>query len=178
MPMKEYTHAKGFNVSSLKGVSGLYLIRNFFGNLAYIGKCDNDFKNRITSHSYGKHGKLAIGDKHIIVVIVDPTNYPLHVLEHLFIWYFAPPRNNAKWFFNRRDDEDAIVRKAIEHGLGIRDSIKNFILSFESVLIEREFDEKYLFKRYGEQEQLSSKRVDCTENDKCLCLKCLVETYS
>lgn len=174
MAIKEYTHAKGFNVTSLKGIAGLYLIRAFLGNLAYIGKCDGDFKNRINSHSYGEHGKLAVLDRYINVVIVDPTKYPIHVLEHLFIWYFSPPRNKAQWFFYG-NNEIAIIQKAKEHGLEIRGSIKEFILSFESVLIEREFDDKYYYKRYGEHEQLSSKRIECNETDVCLCFKCLVE---
>lgn len=174
MPMKEYTHARGFNITSLKGIVGLYLIRDFLGNLAYIGKCEDDFKGRIISHTYGEHGKLAVLDRYINVVIVDSSKYPLHVLEHLFIWYFSPHRNEARWFFYG-NNENVIKQTAKKHGLVIRGSIKKFILSFENVLIEREYDEKHLYKRYGKHEQLVEKKIDCTEMGRCLCLKCLVE---
>lgn len=171
---KKYTHAKGFNVTSLKGVSGLYLIRDYKGNLAYIGKCEDDFKNRINSHMYGEHGKLNWLDKDITVIIVDPNVYPLHVLEHLFIWYFLPYRNYALWFFYG-NDEDRIVQTAKENNLEIQGPIKQFISSFESVVIEREWDEKYGFKRYGEYEQLSSRKKECDRTDDCLCFNCLME---
>lgn len=174
LSIKEYTHAKGFNVSSLKGLSGIYLIRDFFNDLAYIGMCNGDFKNRIISHSYGEHGKLAVMDRYINVVIVDPSIFPLHVLEHLFIWYFSPPRNKAQWIFYG-ENESIIIQKAKEHGLDIQGSVKEFILSFDSILLKREYGEKTLFKRYGNQEQLFSKRIECASQEGCLCLKCLLK---
>lgn len=175
MAKKEYTHSKGFNVTSLKGISGIYFFLNQHNEITYIGMCDDDFKNRINSHSYGHHGKLSSDIDYMSVIIADPLIYPLHVLEHLFIRYFAPIANHAYWIFNRCNDEVSVKKVAKEHGINIIGSLEEFILSFDSILIEREREERFGYKRYGEKELLSSKRVLCNGNKKCLCLPCLVK---
>ncbi|CEY25010.1 hypothetical protein CN931_18015 [Bacillus sp. AFS054943] len=174
MGMKEYTHAKGFNVTSLKGIAGLYFFQNSKGEILYIGMCNGDFKNRINSHAYGSHGKLSLEIHYIRVVIADPSIYPLHVLEHLFIWYFKPRKNYSLWFFRGEKNEWKVKRIAKKHNLYIRDSLEKFILSFESVLIEKEWDDNLKYKRYGNAEGLFSKKVDCSGTLDCLCFQCTV----
>ncbi|PFQ61221.1 hypothetical protein [Bacillus cereus] len=174
MGMKGYTHAKGFNVTSLKGISGLYFFQNAKGEILYIGMCNDDFKNRINSHAYGNHGKLNSEIHYIRVVIVNPIIYPLHVLEHLFIWYFKPQKNHSLWFFSGAKNAREVKRIAKEHTLHIRGSLEKFILSFESILLEREWDDNVKYKRYGNKEISASKKVDCIGSGDCLCLQCIV----
>jgi hypothetical protein len=179
MAMKTYTHAKGFNVTSLQGKSGLYLFRDKKGKLIYIGKTEDDFKDRINAHHYGKSGKLTKDVHYITVILVDPSIHPLYVLEHLFIWCFLPPKNDAFWLFYG-NDEDKIIQIAKEKNLIIPYSLKEFIQSFESVMIEREWEDEthYKYRRYGEQEELSSKVVLCNGKRNCLCFTCLVDRQS
>lgn len=57
----------------------------------------------------------------------------------------------------------------------IRGTIENFLLSFDSVLIEREWEENNLkCKRYGKIEPWESNKVHCAGNKECLCYKCLI----
>lgn len=177
--MKPYTHAKGFNVTSLQGRSVLYLFRDKKGKVIYIGKCEDDFKDRINSHDYGICRKLTPDIHYITILIVDTSIYPLYVLEHLFIWCFLPSKNNALWFFYG-NEEDEIIRIAKEKKLYISGSVKEFLLSFESVIIEREWEDVSAnkYKRYGEHEQLSSKKVSCNRKRSCLCINCLVDRQS
>jgi len=171
---KEYTHAKGFNVTSLKEVAGLYFFHNIKGEVEYIGKCNNDFKNRINSHGYGLHGKLSPETVYLRVIIADPINYPLHVLENFFIWYFGSQKNKSLWLFSGVENEKGLKKIAKSHNLYIRGSLEKFILSFESVLIKREWDENNKNIRYGEIEQLSSREIFCDSTQSCLCYRCLV----
>ncbi|WP_062231482.1 GIY-YIG nuclease family protein [Fictibacillus sp. FJAT-27399] len=179
MPMKAYTHAKGFNVTSLQGRSVLYLFRDRQGKLIYIGKSEDDFKDRITSNCYGKSKKLTSNIQYITVVIVDKSIYPLYVLEHLFIWCFLPPENNALWLFGG-NDEDEIIKVAENKKLYITGSVKDFIQSFESITLEREWEDKTAnkYKRYGDQEELISNKVNCNGKRLCLCFKCLIDKQS
>jgi hypothetical protein len=174
MAKKKYTHSKGFNVTSLQGIAGLYIFHNSKGEVVYIGMCNNDFKNRINSHNYGEHGKLSLDIVYIRVIIADPDIYPLHVLEHLFIWYFNPRFNDSLWLFSGARNGLEVKQIAKENNIYIQGSVKNFILSFESVLIEREWEDNSRFKRYGEIETLKSKNVSCTGMTNCLCYHCLV----
>jgi hypothetical protein len=178
MPWKPYTHAKGFNITSLRGKAGLYFFRDKKGKLLYIGMCNGDFKNRINAHGYGEFGKLSYDVHFLTVLIADPAIYPLYVLEHLLIYVFFPPRNDASWLFC--GNEDNIVQIAKDKNLIINGSVKDFLLSFESVVIEREWEDVSAkkYKRYGEEEQLSSKKVDCNGKRSCLCFNCLVERQS
>lgn len=171
---KKYTHAKGFNITSLKKVAGLYFFHNIKGEVEYIGMCNKDFKNRINSHAYGSHGKLSPETVYIRVVIANHITYQLHVLEHLFIWYFNPKKNNTYWLFSDVDNEKELKQLAKLHDIHIRGSLEKFILSFETVLIKREWDEKFKYKRYGDEEQLSSKKEPCNGTMNCLCYRCLV----
>ncbi|MEH7082778.1 GIY-YIG nuclease family protein [Neobacillus drentensis] len=179
MPMKQYTHAKGFNVTSLPERSVLYLFRDKKGKVIYIGKSEDDFKDRINSHDYGKGRKLTPDIHYITVVFVDTSIYPLYVLEHLFIWCFLPSKNDALWLF-RGNDEDEIIQIARKKKLYITGSVKDFIQSFESIVIEREWEDVSTnkYKRYGVQEQLSSKKVNCNGKRSCLCFNCLVDRQS
>ena len=172
---KPYTHSKGFNVASLKGVSGLYFLQKSIDSIEYIGKCEDDFKKRMQSHCYGEHGKLSEDMSYLRVVIVDPTIYPLHVLEHLFIWYFFPQQNHSLWFFSDAESEKEVKLIAKENNLHIRGSLLRFIQSFESILIEREWDENNEYKKYGGVERLASKKVKCTEELNCPCYRCSVK---
>jgi hypothetical protein len=172
--MKEYTHAKGFNITSINGISGLYFFQDSEEKLVYIGMCVNDFKNRINSHDYGEHGKLSPDIDYLRVVIVDPVTNPLHVLEHLFIWFFNPKLNHSLWFFSGAKNEKEIKQIAKENNLHIQGSLKRFLLSFESVLIEREWENDSAYKRYGEIENIESKKVYCTGTNDCICYKCLI----
>ncbi|MFL0361661.1 GIY-YIG nuclease family protein [Pseudobacillus sp. 179-B 2D1 NHS] len=171
---RNYTHSKGFNITSLNGVYGIYLFRNIEGDVTYIGMCNNDFKNRLNSHAYGSHGKLAPNVQFLQVIIADPNKHPLHVLEHLLIWYLRPSKNYALWLFAGAKDEKSVKTIAKARNLHIRHSIENFLLSFDSVIIEREWEDDSRFKRYGETESLNSRRIDCSGEDNCLCFKCLV----
>jgi hypothetical protein len=173
---KEYTHAKGFNVTSLKGVVGLYFFQNSKGEVLYIGMCNDDFKNRIYSHDYGDHGKLSPDIIYLRVIFVNPVVYPLHVLEHLFIWYFNPKLNNSLWFFGGNRNERELKHTAKEHNLYIQGSLKSFIHLFESILIEREWDENSEYKKYGEIEHIGTKKVSCIGTHHCLCFQCLVNS--
>ncbi|WP_352523308.1 GIY-YIG nuclease family protein [Heyndrickxia oleronia] len=179
MPKKPYTHAKGFNITSLQGKSILYLFRNKRGKVIYIGKCEDDFKDRINSHDYGISRKLTPVIHYITVVIVDTSIYPLYVLEHLFIWCLLPSKNEAVWLFYG-NEEDEIIQIAKEKKLYITGSVKEFLLSFESVVIEREWEDisAKKYKRYGELEQLSSKKVNCNGKRSCLCINCLLDRQS
>lgn len=177
--MKPYTHAKGFNITCLQGKSVLYLFRDRKGKLIYIGKSEDDFKDRIHSHYYGKGRKLTVDIHYITVVIVDTSIYPLYVLENLFIWCFLPPKNDALWLFEG-NIEDKIIQIAKKKKLYITGSLKEFLLSFESVVIEREWEDVFnnKYKRYGKQEQLSSKKIHCDGKRSCLCFHCLVDRQS
>ncbi|MGB6779750.1 MAG: hypothetical protein WBE33_13440, partial [Planococcus citreus] len=121
MARREYTHAKGFNVTSLKGISGIYIFQKTCGELSYIGMCNNVFKNRINSHAYGVYSKLNADIQYIHVIIVDPNKYLLHVLESLFIWYFDTPDNYTYWLFTG-DNDKVIKKQAKERNLHIRGS--------------------------------------------------------
>jgi hypothetical protein len=173
MAKREYTHAKGFNMTSLEGVSGVYIFIESCSDIAYIGMCDKDFKNRISSHTNKTNGKLNLDIRYINVTIVDPSLYPLHVLEHLFIWYFRPPLNEDLWFFGGKSDKE-VKMIAKEKGINIRGSIERFLLSFDSVMIERELDNNFEFIKYGEIEPVSSKKAKCDGTRSCLCYKCIV----
>lgn len=172
--MKKYTHAKGFNITSLKGISGLYFLQESKDEVVYTGMCVGDFKNRINSHDYGDHGKLLPEIKYLRVILADPSIYPLHVLEHLFIWFFNPKSNHSLWFFSGAKNEEEIKQIAKKNNLHIQGSLKRFLLSFESVLIEREWEDDSTYKRYGEIENIESKKVPCIGTNDCLCYKCLI----
>lgn len=177
--MKPYTHAKGFNITSLKGRSVLYLFRDNKGKVIYIGKSEDDFKDRINSHGYGTNSKLTQEIQYITIVIVDALIFPLYVLEHLFIWCLMPPKNKAAWFFSGKD-EGEIKRIARKKNLLIPGTLKEFIESFESIMIEREWEDYTVnkYKRYGELEEISSKKVCCNGKRFCLCYKCLINRQS
>jgi hypothetical protein len=177
LSMKKYTHSKGFNVTSLEGVTGVYMFREECGDIVYVGSCRGDFKNRLNSHYYHPSQKLTDDVRYMYVLIVEPhMDSVLHVLEHLLIWYFNPSKNDALWFFG--GSEEDVKRIAKENNLHIRGSIEEFLLSFECVLIEREWDDNFEYKRYGEQEQIDSKKVRCTGTLDCLCFRCLVKANS
>jgi hypothetical protein len=172
---KKYTHSKGFNITSLEGVAGVYIFQKACGALSYIGMCNNDFKKWINSHAYGEHGKLTADIHNMHVVIVDPIKYPIHVIESLFIWYFYTPKNHTYWLFSKIDDEKTIIKKAKEKNVIIRGSIEEFLLSFECVVIKREWNDDHSFKRYGVREKLLSKKASCDRTVNCLCYSCLVQ---
>ncbi|MED3934398.1 GIY-YIG nuclease family protein [Priestia megaterium] len=169
---RKYTHSKGFNVTSLKDKAGIYFFRDEHGDIIYIGMCNNDFKNRINSHAYGEHGKLNSDVHYIHVILVDPIVYPIHVLEHLFIWLFDPIKNRSLWIFNR---DKGVKETANSHNLNIEGTVKDFLFSFDNILIQREWDKNGRYKRYGEVESLASKRIVCSKTASCLCFHCLVK---
>ncbi|QGQ44746.1 GIY-YIG nuclease family protein [Metabacillus sediminilitoris] len=175
---KQYTHAKGFNVTSLEGVAGVYILQETCGDVAYIGHCNNDFKNRIRSHTNKTNGKLDNNIQYLHVVIIDPDIYPLHVLEHLFIWYFNPPRNEDLWIFSRNKTVRQVKETAKKHNINIQGTLEEFLLSFETVFIEREWDDNFELKRYGEVETQSSKKSSCDGTLNCLCYQCLIDSRS
>jgi hypothetical protein len=171
---KEYTHVKGFNVTSLIGVSGVYLFIESCCDTSYIGMCDKDFKNRMSSHTNKTNGKLNLDIQYIHVIIADTSLYPLHVLEHLFIWYFRPPKNDALWIFGRCKNENQVKMVAKDKAINIRGSIEKFLLSFHSIMIEREWDNNFELIKYGEIEHVSSKKRQCDGTRSCLCYECVV----
>lgn len=176
MAKKEYTHAKGFNVTSLLGIHGLYILHDSSGEVNYIGKCNDDFKSRISSHCNRTHGKLNDNIKYLRVIAVDQDIHPLHVLENLLIWYLKPIENKDPWFFNKALKEKEVKQIANERGLKITGRLKEFILSYDTILIEREWEDEQNYKRYGSVETIDSNRITCSGTEICLCFNCLVNS--
>lgn len=178
MAKKEYTHAKGFNVTSINGFSGIYFFLDSNGEIKYIGKCDGNYKNRINSHCCGDFGKLDDEIKYMYAVLADLEKYPLHVLEQLFIRCFKTGPKNKQFQLFYSYNEKVIKQIAKKKNLKIHGSIKKFILKFESVLLEREYEEDKKYKKYGEIETLKTKKIICDDTNNCMCFKCFVEKQS
>lgn len=107
--LREFTHSKGFNIASLKGITGLYIFRDELGKVKYVGICRDDFKTRLRSHYSHPSQKLDGAIRYMNVVIIESNLYSvLHVIEHLFIWYFKPERNEVLWFFSKARSEKEV----------------------------------------------------------------------
>jgi len=178
MVKSKHTHSKGFNVTSLEGVSGIYIFLGRCGDVVYIGSCKDDFMRRLRSHTNKTNGKLSLDIQSIYVVITDPLINTLHVLEHLFIWYLEPPKNETLWFFRESENEKEVKQIAKEKNLHICGSLEKYLLSFETVLLKRELDENFEFIKYGKLEHSASKiaEVHCKgRGGGCLCYSCIVK---
>ncbi|AZV44849.1 hypothetical protein BAOM_4268 [Peribacillus asahii] len=174
MVKREYTHVDGFNYTSLIGLSGIYIFQELYGNLVYIGMWYNDdFRSRMRKHGSDVDSKYDSNIHYIHVIIVDQNIYPILPLEHLYIWYFNLT-DQQLLFYKWDDNEEVVKQKAKEQNLDIGDSIKDFLLTFECVLLEKEWGEDSAAKRYGEVEKLSSKKYQCDGSIKCRCYRCLL----
>ncbi|MGP4069740.1 GIY-YIG nuclease family protein [Halobacillus sp. B29] len=171
--MKSYTHAKGFNVTSVEGISGIYLFMDANQDLIYIG-ASRDFRNRINSHVYQINPKLTKDVQYLYVIKANPgEESTLHVLEHLFIWYLHSLKNHAHWLYYGSNFH--IKEIAIKHGLNIRSTIYHYLMSFETGLLIREYEDDGSFKRYGSKEEFKQKKVICSKEGGCMCFRCVMK---
>ncbi|WP_085508987.1 GIY-YIG nuclease family protein [Thalassobacillus devorans] len=175
--MRSYTHVKGFNITGLEGVVGIYLLIDKDKQVKYVGASKADFKNRLQSHYYHPSQKLTDDINYLCVIKTDPRNQTvLHVLEHLIIRYFQPDRNKGGWLFF--GGKAAYKNIAIDNGLKIEsNNIKDYLLEFDACLIKREWFENGEFKKYGEVQKFADNIICCTNEYNCLCYNCLVDRY-
>lgn len=62
-----------------------------------------------------------------------------------------------------------------KNNLYINKSIHRFLLSFNSTLIEREWDENYQFVKIGKITPLAIDNEKCEDTLNCKCFRCLVK---
>lgn len=182
MPRKSYTHSAGFNVTSLKGISGIYIL-NGVNYQEYTGLCEDNWKGRLQAHITYEGQKLT-PDVHSMDVLIpnrEISHKHLLVLEYLLIWYLRPPRNVPQgllthWrYFNWKWSEEEVKYVANErYNLKLTGSVLEFLTtSFDFIRIQREWDDHGRFIKYGEVEALHSKVITCTSKRNCTCFPCL-----
>lgn len=171
--MKKHTHAKGFNVTSIEGLSVIYLFRNTEGEVLYVGQSEGNIRKRIISHDYGINKKLT-SDVVYIDVLPIKNLYSILYLESLLIWYFNPKRNQTISFFSKEDSTEKVLVKINKNENPV-DSVEEFLLKLECGHIEREWEEDGNLKKYGEIERFSNKVLKCRYSSTCLCYSCLIK---
>lgn len=98
------THTVGFNVTSLKGLSGVYIFYNSKGDFEYVGSCKDknieieNWRARFVAHNSYSGKKLTSEVKYMDVIIPpqDISERHLFALEHLFMWYLRPQKTSPK----------------------------------------------------------------------------------
>ena len=188
MPGKRYTHSAGFNVTSLKGLKGIYIFYGANNEIIYAGSCEDkkeeieNWKKRFQSHTTYSGQKLTLEVKYMDVIIPnqDISYRHLLVLEYLLIWYLRPPKNrpkgsNTPWkYFKWNYSEETVKWVAWEkYKFEIIGSIHEFLKSYDFFRIQREWEDNGKFKRYGDFEQLDRKKIPCTGKRNCICFNCL-----
>lgn len=188
MLRKKSTHSAGFNVTSLKGLSGIYIFYGLNNDILYVGSCEDknegieNWKKRLQAHRYFKGQKLTSDVKFIDIIIPNQeiSHRNLLVLEYLLMWYLRPPRNLPQgllthWrYFYWKWTEEAVKYVAKErYNFQIKGSICEFLSSFDFIRIQREWDEFGNFKKYGDIEKLDNKKIPCTGKRNCICFNCL-----
>lgn len=188
MAKKAYTHSAGFNITSLKGLSAIYILYKTNNEIVYAGSCEDknvdieNWKSRFQSHRTYEGRKLTSDVSHMDVIIPnqDISHQHLLVLEYLLIWYLRPPRNLPKgimthWrYFYWTWGEESVKQVAKEsYNFQITGSVKEFLRLFDVIRIQREWDDCGNFKKYGNIEQLEGKKISCTGKRKCICLNCI-----
>ncbi|MER2008972.1 MAG: hypothetical protein ABS939_16090 [Psychrobacillus sp.] len=181
------THTVGFNVTSLKGLSGVYIFCNSKGDFAYVGSCkDKDitkenWRSRLRSHNSYSGKKLTSEVQYMDVIIPpqDISEQHLYALEHLFMWYLRPQKNLSKglsshWKYFRWDWTEEVVKKVAKdkYKIEISTNIDEFLMSFDLIRIQREYDENGGFKKYGDTERIESPFIACNKKRNCSCFNC------
>lgn len=187
MPRKRQTHTVGFKVKSLKGLSGVYIFYSSKGDIVYVGSCkDKDitkenWRSRLQSHNSYSGKKLTPEVRYMDVMIPsqDISEQYLLVLEHLLIWYLRPPKNLPKglgshWRYFRWDWTEEVVKEVAKekYKMEIASSIDEFLMSFDLIRIQREYDDNGGFKKYEDTEQVEYPQNACTEKRNCSCFNC------
>lgn len=190
MVRKSYTHSAGFNVTSLKGLSGIYIFYEANNDSLYAGSCEDkieeidNWKKRLQSHRTYKGQKLTpdVNFMDVIIPNQEISHQHLLVLEYLLIWYLRPPRNLPKglltrwrYFYWEWDEETVIYVAKERYNFQITGSVYEFLSSFDYIRIQREWDEYGNFRRYGDNEKLDSKKISCTSKRNCICFNCLAK---
>lgn len=187
MQRKRQTHTVGFKVTSLRGLSGVYIFSDSEGNIIYVGSCkdkDNtkeNWRSRLRSHNSYSGEKLTPEVQYMDVIIPpqDISERHLLVLEHLLMWYLRPPKNlpkglNTHWrYFQWESTEDDVRKVAKEtYQMEIPSNIGEFLMSFKLLRIKREYEENGDFKKYDDAEQIESYEEGCIEKRNCSCFNC------
>lgn len=187
IPRKRQTHTVGFKLKSLKGLSGVYIFSDSKGNIMYVGSCkDKDktkdnWRSRLLAHNSYSGKKLTPEVKFMDVMIPpqDISDQHLLVIEYLLIWYLRPPKNLPKgldshWrYFHWNWTEEVVKEVAKEkYDMEISSSVDEFLMMFDLIRIQREYEENGGFKKYDDSEQIESPLKACTEKRNCPCFNC------
>jgi len=187
MARKRQTHTVGFNVTSLKGLSGVYIFYNSKGDFEYVGSCKDknitkeNWRGRFGAHNSYCGKKLTSEVKYMDVIIPpqDISERHLYALEHLLMWYLRPSKNFPKglgshWRYFRWDWTEEKVKKVAKekYKMEISSNIGEFLMSFDLIRIQREYDVNGGLKKYEDTEQIESPLNACTEKRNCSCFNC------
>lgn len=181
------THTVGFNVTSLKGLSGVYIFYNTKGDFEYVGSCKDknieieNWRARFVAHNSYSGKKLTSEVKYMDVIIPpqDISERDLYALEHLLMWYLRPSKNfikglGSRWKYFRWDWTEEVVKKVAkeEYNMEISSSIDEYLMSFDLIRIQREYDENGRFKKYGDTEGIEYPFIACNKKRNCSCFNC------
>lgn len=187
MSMKPTTHSAGFNVTSLKNQSGIYILYGEKAQILYVGSCEDknhqieNWKKRFQAHLYYKGQKLTQDVCFMDVIIPDQgiSHKHLLVLEYLLMWYLRPQKNLPKGLYTRwryfywKWDEETVKSVAKDtYGFEIRGTVSEFLKTLKHRRIKREREASGSYKKYGEADSGIIKVV-CSGKRTCQCFNCL-----
>lgn len=185
---KKQTHTFGFELSSMKGLSGVYVFRNVNGEIEYVGTCkDTDetkenWRSRIRSHNSYNGKKLTNEVTFMDVFIPDQSinNRGLLILEYLLIWYLRPPKNlpeglgtHWRYFYWSWSEETVKAVAEDKYDLIITTSIEEYLRSFRIKRIHREYESDGSFTKYGSIREVGFIDEPCFNNSVCTCFHCI-----
>ena len=185
---KKQTHTFGFELSSLRGLSGVYVFRNANGDIEYVGTCKDiddtkeNWKSRIQSHHSYSGKKLTDEVTFMDVFIPNQSinNRGLLILEYLLIWYLRPPKNlpdglgtHWRYFYWSWSEETVKAVARDKFDLIITTSIEEYLRSFRIKRIHREYESDGSFTKYGSVREVGFIDEPCLDDSVCTCFHCI-----